>query len=160
MLATAESMFGPGFVWLVVHNEPHATGSSKTLAILNTYLAGSPYAGAHWRKQSDDMNTIDNMAQPGEKAETYVARNKGQIATFGLQNSGRVIDRTGGKQVQAGAADIEPLLCVNVWPHVYLEQFGFAGKRKYLEKWWDSIDWSKVSRHVEHSSGLGHRARE
>lgn len=45
------AMFGPGFVWLVKNAQ------STELRILTTYLAGSPYTAAHWRRQGLDMNT-------------------------------------------------------------------------------------------------------
>ena len=150
MLATADTMFGPGFVWLVaLKNDPL---HSRRLALLNTYLAGSPYAGAHWRRQATDMNTSDNLARKEDTGSEYAYRNRGQIPTYGLQNAqvGGFLDRHVSNKNRpglVGAADVEPLLCVNVWPHVYLEQFGVAGKRQYLEKWWDSIDWPLVGHH-------------
>lgn len=49
LLATAEAMFGCGWVWLVLdHN--------KRFRILCTYNAGTPYGLSH-RRQDTDMNT-------------------------------------------------------------------------------------------------------
>ena len=144
-------MFGPGFVWLVLQkNSTHDT--SPQLRLLNTYLAGSPYVGAHWRRQAADMSTTDNLLRPGEQAHHYAERTEHIVPAYGFQNSGlpnaskggTFLSRSGGPMVP-GSTIIEPLLCVNTWPHVYLEQFGVAGKREYLETWWKSIDWGSVS---------------
>ncbi|PHH84540.1 hypothetical protein CDD83_1788 [Cordyceps sp. RAO-2017] len=50
---TADAMFGPGFIWLV-------KAGPAEYRLLPTYLAGSPYPGAHWRAQPSDMNTLGN----------------------------------------------------------------------------------------------------
>lgn len=39
---------------------------------------------------------------------------------------------------------VKPLLNVSVWQHAYIHDYGVAGKRKYLENWWNCIDWSVV----------------
>ena len=150
MIATADTMFGPGFVWLVGHKRDNQDKRPQ-LRLLNTYLAGSPYVGAHWRKQSVDMNTMDNFVNPREDAPGWAQRNEKQFPTYGLQNSNlqyanrsATFAEKSGKSIVPGIAMIEPLLCVNTWPHIYLEQFGVAGKRQYLEAWWDSIDWPTV----------------
>ena len=36
-------------------------------------------------------------------------------------------------------------MCVNTWEHVYIFDYGVAGKRNYLVKWWDTIDWARIS---------------
>jgi Fe-Mn family superoxide dismutase len=124
-LATAEAMFGPGFVWLVQTNEPQL----GSLRIVPTYLAGSPLSGAHYRRQSHDLNT--------HNADSYQALNK--VGTFG--SAAR--QNTGPKK-PLGGVDMVPLLCVNTWEHVWLNDYGVRGKRKYLEAWWDRIDWGIV----------------
>lgn len=40
----------------------------------------------------------------------------------------------------------QPILCVNTWEHAYLRDYGVGGKRAYLERWWDRIDWEVVER--------------
>jgi Fe-Mn family superoxide dismutase len=124
-LATAEAMFGPGFVWLVQTNDT-TVGS---LRILPTYLAGSPLSGAHYRRQAHDLNT--------HNADSYQALNK--VGTFGSAAK----QNTGPKK-PLGGVDVVPLLCVNTWEHVWLHDRGVRGKRQFLEAWWDKIDWNVV----------------
>ena len=126
-LTTAEAMFGPGFVWLVQTKEPE-----KPLRILPTYIAGSPLSHAHYRRQSIDLNT--------ENPDSYQAKNLNPVGAFG--SAARQVERKPKKAL--GGVDIVPLLCVNTWEHVWLHDYGITGKRKYLEKWWDTIDWDKV----------------
>jgi Fe-Mn family superoxide dismutase len=64
-----------------------------------------------------------------------------------------------------GAADVVPILCVNTWQHVWLRDWGVAGKEGFLEAWWRRINWevvaqklSQVDRHtVSTSSRQGQR---
>lgn len=124
-LATAEGMFGPGFVWLVQTNDTQF----GNLRILPTYLAGSPLSAAHYRRQSHDLNT--------HNADSYQALNS--VGTFGS-----AAKQKEGPKKPLGGVDVVPLLCVNTWEHVWLHDYGVKGKRDYLEKWWSKIDWTLV----------------
>ncbi|KAH0499316.1 hypothetical protein TgHK011_006519 [Trichoderma gracile] len=125
-IVTASAMFGPGFVWLV-------KAGPGDYRILPTYLAGSPYPGAHWRMQSTDMNTVgsDGSARPFFKNQ--------------LLGAGR--RRTG--DLPPGGIELEPLLCLNTWEHAWLLDWGMGvdgkgGKAAYVDAWWNSVDWEKV----------------
>ena len=122
-IATANGMFGPGFVWLVRRNNANMNADEPEMSILTTYIAGSPLPGAHSRRQEQDLNTAENN-------------------TAGIYGSLIGMD----KKMAPGAADIEELLCVSTWQHVWLRDWGFGGKKQYLEAWWDSIDWDQVER--------------
>lgn len=128
-LATAEAMFGPGFVWLVQTNDT----TFGSLRILPTYLAGSPLSGAHYRRQSHDLNT--------HNADSYQSLNK--VGTFGA-----AAKHDQGPKKPLGGVDVVPLLCVNTWEHVWLHDYGVKGKRQFLEAWWNSIDWDMVAQNA------------
>jgi Fe-Mn family superoxide dismutase len=122
-IATASAMFGPGFVWLVKLHGRDAPGQIHPFRLLTTYLAGSPYPGAHWRRQAVDRNT----AAPGPitPADSSSAR-------------------------APGGVDVVPVLCLNTWEHVWLRDYGLGvgghgGKRQFVEEWWKSIDWEGVA---------------
>lgn len=141
-VATAMAMFGPGFVWLVrLNNLP---GRPDAFRLLTTYLAGSPYPGAHARRQGVDMNTVGGAGaspaarQPAESYLAQQARALGRGATMGE------------KAVAPGGVDLVPVLCLNTWEHVWLTDYGVGaggkgGKRAFVEKWWDRINWNEVS---------------
>ncbi|KAK0763146.1 hypothetical protein N5P37_004130 [Trichoderma harzianum] len=124
-IVTASAMFGPGFVWLV-------KAGPGDYRLLPTYLAGSPYPGAHWRMQSTDMNTVGNDGS----ARSYL-RNQ----SLGARR--RVGD------LPPGGIELEPLLCLNTWEHAWLLDWGMGvdgkgGKAAYVDAWWKLIDWEKV----------------
>jgi len=119
MIATANAMFGPGFVWLVKRRTEGISRQHSEFAILTTYLAGSPLPGAHYRKQEQDSNTALRAGSFG--------------ALSGL-----------APKIAPGGANIEVMLGVNTWEHVWLRDYGFGGKKRYLENWWESIDWRVV----------------
>jgi Fe-Mn family superoxide dismutase len=114
LIATATAMFGCGWVWL-------AFDQSHNLRILCTYNAGTPYGASH-RRQSTDMNTGATL---GSTADAY---------TSPLRRAAQ------GTQ----ASWVIPVLNVNCWEHVWVEDFGVMGKETYLEAWWNRIDWSVV----------------
>ncbi|PWW76225.1 manganese and iron superoxide dismutase, partial [Tuber magnatum] len=114
LFAIANSMFGNGYVWLVLDQ----VGS---LRILCTYNAGTPY-GPAYRRQDTDMNTglrLGSELSPYTSAIRHAAKGK-----------------MGGWVI--------PVLNVSVWEHTWLEDFGILGKDDYLKAWWDHIDWVVV----------------
>lgn len=127
-LATANAMFGPGFVWLVKDK------TSGELKILSTYIAGSPYPAAHFRRQPVDMAT-----------QTGYGGNPGDSYKVASRTYGAMGPHSGQTLLAPGAADIHPILCVNTWQHVWLRDWGIAGKDGYLDAWWDKINWEEVS---------------
>ncbi|KAL4786730.1 Manganese/iron superoxide dismutase [Aspergillus varians] len=121
-LATANSMFGPGFVWLAKNLEREGL-----MHIFCTYNAGSPYPAAHARRQPVDMAThTPDTALGNQYAGAMGAHSANQ------------------KALAPGALDIQPILCVNTWEHVWMMDYGIAGKAEYLERWWDRINWNVV----------------
>ncbi|KAF2499186.1 manganese and iron superoxide dismutase [Lophium mytilinum] len=154
-LATANSMFGPGFVWLVKTK----TGYNSSFRILPTYMAGSPLAGAHYRRQPVDMNTQngDSAASLGlsraELGKMGVPTNS--VGAFGAQSASYAKQ----PKLAYGGVDVTPLLCVSTWEHSWLRDWrvggvvdpndpdgvvGPTGKENFLAAWWDRIDWKVV----------------
>ncbi|OTB07539.1 hypothetical protein M426DRAFT_317842 [Hypoxylon sp. CI-4A] len=134
-IATAMGMFGPGFVWLVKNAQ------SEDLRILTTYLAGTPYTAGHWRRQGVDMNTQGFGS--ADTVKSWFDRTK---TGAGADVGGRFIPQN---QTAPGGTDVVPLLCLNTWEHVWLPDYGvgaggLGGKKMFVERWWNVIDWNKV----------------
>ncbi|KAE8150539.1 Manganese/iron superoxide dismutase [Aspergillus avenaceus] len=121
-LATANAMFGPGFVWLAKNLEREGL-----MHIFCTYNAGSPYPAAHSRRQPVDMATHTLETQLGNQF----------AGAMGAHSANQ-------KSMAPGAVDVQPILCVNTWEHVWMMDYGIDGKAEYLERWWDSINWDVV----------------
>ena len=136
-LATADAMFGPGFVWLVQLNE---SAASNPLRILPTYIAGSPLSGAHYRRQSHDLNT--------HNAETHEQLK--QVGSFG--NHKGAANRP---KKPLGGTDVVPLLCLSTWEHTWLHDYGVQGKSEFAAAWWRKIDWDTVRQNASISSAQG-----
>ncbi|KAK2628231.1 hypothetical protein QTJ16_002877 [Diplocarpon rosae] len=141
-VATASAMFGPGFVWLMRDRRGKYT-------LLCTYLAGSPLPGAHYRQQPVDMNTED-----GTIAESIRKLSRGDpVNTVGSHGP------YSEKRLAPGGIDITPVLCVNMWEHVYLADYGVGaggvgGKKAFVESWWHTVDWAKVTDRADPVSQL------
>ncbi|KAI5358811.1 putative manganese/iron superoxide dismutase [Septoria linicola] len=149
MIDTAASMFGPGFVWLVWARNIDSSSASRGSAafssrsgswrLLTTYLAGTPFPEAGYRQQGLDMsNHTPNSYQAYLQQQAQIPGNT--AGAFGPHSqSGRA-----AAKLPPGGTNVMPVLCVNTWQHVYLYDFGVAGKRQYLEKWWNAVDWGIV----------------
>ena len=132
-LDTAASMFAPGFVWLVWCKDVEGTGSKGAWRILSTYAAGTPFPEAGYRQQGIDANT-----QSAASYEKYQATNP--VAAFGSHSlHGKNLSK-----IPPGGTSVAPVLCVSTWEHSYIYDFGLNGKRKYLNDWWEAIDWYRV----------------
>ncbi|KAI1443107.1 manganese and iron superoxide dismutase [Annulohypoxylon stygium] len=134
-LSTAMGMFGPGFVWLV---KPVQT---EQFRILPTYLAGTPFTAAHWRRQGIDMNTQG----PSSREILGEFMNRTQVGA-GANTGSKFVDPS---TAAPGGTDVVPLMCLNTWEHVWLRDYGIGannvgGKRQFVKSWWDVIDWNKV----------------
>ncbi|MCJ1350518.1 MAG: hypothetical protein MMC33_000499 [Icmadophila ericetorum] len=151
-LATANAMFGPGFVWLIRKNTfERGSTSPGSLAILTTYIAGSPYPGAHARLQDRDMATTTTGVHPADTPHSY-ARNRMADKVYGIE--GQAYGHAGshgphsasakGQSLAPQGQDLDVLLAVNTWEHVWLQDYGVSGKKDFLERWWERIDWRKV----------------
>ena len=176
-LTTADAMFGPGFVWLVrVRREldslrgrgagyyDSAVGGAVDLAdyrfaILSTYAAGSPYAGAHNRLQPVDANN-QNAGAPGglDMAARIAAMDQQsqqqppspprleQHST--VQNSVGYFGAAARRSTSYGGVELTPILCVNTWPQAWLLDWTVRGKRQFLDAWWQRIDWVQAMRRM------------
>jgi Fe-Mn family superoxide dismutase len=139
MVVTASSMFGPGFVWLV----KLSNAGNKNYSLLTTYLAGSPYPGAHARRQATDMNTEEDQKSISAHIRNVIKSPAvNTVGSHGQQSK---------KEVAPGGIAVTPVLCLNTWEHVYLPDYGVGdpntgagGKRTYAENWWRRIDWNSV----------------
>lgn len=145
MVYTAAAMFGPGFVWLVKVSQP---GLPVAFKVLTTYLAGSPYPAAHWRRQDMDMNT-----QTGSWDDTAIQHGKAYLdnSSYGMANKRRGAAASERHNHAPGGTNVHPILCLNTWEHVWLWDYGFGasqggGKLKYAENWWKKIDWELVQK--------------
>ncbi|RAL62434.1 hypothetical protein DID88_005000 [Monilinia fructigena] len=142
---TASSMFGPGFVWLMKDR-------FDQLSILSTYLAGSPFPGAHYRRQAKDMSTeSNNMTNYFRQKLTEPPANS--VGAFGPMSKDKKAP---------GGIELTPILCVNTWEHVWIADYGMGaddigGKKVYVENWWNVIDWKVVAELAALSGGSASR---
>ncbi|KAJ9605097.1 hypothetical protein H2200_010487 [Cladophialophora chaetospira] len=147
MLETADAMFGNGFVWLLKDR------AKPDLRILATYNAGSPFKVAAPRRDDTDMATFgggtsiaDQLSGrsgmgPPSTIERDIATGSTRAGSFGDYSPN-------ANRFHTGVLDMEPVLCLNVWQHQWIRDYGVLGKRAYLGAWWDRIDWAKAEQTV------------
>ncbi|QIW99925.1 hypothetical protein AMS68_005443 [Peltaster fructicola] len=135
LVDTASAMFGPGFVWLVWARDPDNVSGVRDggWKILSTYSGGTPYPEAGFMQQSLEMNTSDDAA--------FARYKQSNVGYFGPSS------RIGQEKarIPPGGTTVMPVLCVSTWEHTYIYDYGLKGKLKYLDSFWDTLDWQVVS---------------
>lgn len=126
MLEHANSLFGNGFVWLVRDVGPSFDG--REYRILCTYNAGTPYAEAYHMRQSTDRSSL----------ESKMTRPQNNVGSSGPFSASR------DTKMPSTALLSHPLLCLNVWQHMWVPDYGILGRPVYLSAMWERIDWDKV----------------
>lgn len=161
MLDHANAIFGNGFVWLVKYPITKAgTSSTYGLKVLCTYNAGSPYSEAYKMRQSVDHTTgVDPVRWAQENQNTPFGRSK--YAPMSPQMLSAVGAGRDGFNAP-NRLDAIPLLCINVWHHMWVLDYGLSpvGKETYTKAWWQTIDWNVVGQrsvNAGSSSGFGGR---
>ncbi|QPG74025.1 hypothetical protein FOA43_001344 [Brettanomyces nanus] len=142
LLASANSMKGNGYTWLVHRfikpQQGHQTRDLtrfSSLAVLNTYNNGTPHqfrSGqvSSARRYHEKRSMIENQ----KSAEEMFNMNQIEIPTIAeAQDSYEMFEFT-----------YEPLLAIGVNPSFYLRDYGVFGRKRYLENVWRCIDWSVV----------------
>lgn len=155
LMLTANAMFGPGYVWLVRQDDKLYQRSVGQYRILPTYLAGSPYPGAHWRRQGTDMNNVAGLTdQSGDKVKNYFDSQNHYNSRTPLHGSGSMFQEDQLKK-SPGGAELTPVLCVSTWEHVWLTDYGPGGKFDFLLNWWRVIHWGRVWERSQPTLGAG-----
>ena len=49
-----------------------------------------------------------------------------------------------GSAAGAIGHNLYPLLCVSVFEHAWLGDYGFWGKERYLQRFWDAVNWTRA----------------
>ncbi|KAL1896611.1 hypothetical protein Sste5346_004646 [Sporothrix stenoceras] len=151
--AIAAGMFGPGFIWLVKANNLHQSGrGGDNLRLLTTYHAGSPFPGAHYRRQAVDMNNVGAETAEGNDPAAQWLADQGRAASYPTPPTQPGAPATYPQQVDKrppGGVEVIPLLCLSTWEHVWLRDYGlgadgYGGKAAYVDAWWKAIDWQAV----------------
>ncbi|EME39520.1 hypothetical protein DOTSEDRAFT_56874 [Dothistroma septosporum NZE10] len=144
MLDTAAAMFGPGFVWLVWARNVDGTrgfnGRGGSWRILTTYLAGTPYPEAGYRAQGLDMAT-NNQSSYNAYLQGMPANTAGSFGAFSQSGKEQA-------KIPPGGTSVMPVLSVSTWEHTYIYDYGITGKRNYLDKWWNAVDWGVVEQNA------------
>ena len=77
-----------------------------------------------------------------QNSDSLAALSSTRAGSFGA-SSGSLDARIG-----RGGASHEVMLGVCTWQHFWLKDWGVAGKKRYLEAWWESVDWATVERNA------------
>lgn len=116
-----------------------------------------------------DMGTTTTGIQYTDTASDYVDRGVERNVygvNAGLQQQAYGYAGSHGphsankKQIGPQGQDLNVCLAVSTWEHVWLGQYGVGGKKKFLERWWERIDWGTVETNMQESEGEAQRQRQ
>lgn len=129
LLNSNQAISGDGYTWLVARKSQEAGHGVKVffdkLFIVNTYNSGSPY----------NLNKSENFKQ----LEAAFKTNSNIIDKINSARKEAIMNATYKENVS-----YIPLLAIDASPKTWLHDYGVFGKQEYLERVWESIDWSVV----------------
>lgn len=146
LLVKAESIFGNGYTWLVLSKH------DGRLHLVNTYNNGFVQKKA---PNSSELaaDAAAKQTVEAEEAEDLAAA----LAAHGDRKLNSLEEKLlKHKTIKKGVAqqmrlaeprylhNLQPLLNVSVWQHMWLNDYGAFGKRKYLDSFWEKIDWNVI----------------
>ncbi|KAF8342337.1 Manganese/iron superoxide dismutase [Cantharellus anzutake] len=162
--AAAMGMISSGWIWLV-------TDLQKNLAIIPTYGAGTiivraraqrtprsgPVIGESTRLSSlayspsfGTPNTLtptppaSPLSSPSHSSKSSNHANPNQTRSVNTSASGFT-----GNLTQVGSV-LNPLFCISLHEHAWMTDYGLWGKEEYLKRFWNVLDWEKVSQTFDH----------
>nr|CAG8479769.1 8960_t:CDS:2 [Entrophospora candida] len=117
----ALAIFGSGWTWLV-------KTEYDTLCVVNTYNAEDPNNHPSRFNKTSDKDDIN------QKQDTLTPSNQPLPPpliklSMELPHNSR----------------LTPLLCLNVWEHAYVKQYGILNKSLYIENFWKCINWEVIN---------------
>lgn len=149
--SAAEGMSGSGYLWLVVDKK-------KQLGILPTFGAGTPLVQARYQRGDPDDVLGEELKSLASAKEETPSEGSPAAATDG--DSTRSAAQQLTEQVELLAAqeagpqaravyraivdEINPIMCLNVHERAWLQDHGVWGKEKYIQGFWNVLDWSRI----------------
>ncbi|KAL6949996.1 hypothetical protein ACO0QE_000665 [Hanseniaspora vineae] len=153
LINSSYNIQGDGFTWLMLRRKSEKidlqasfTGDFVAdvheileLCIVNTYNAGSPndYLEKSAALQKKLSNLSSNQNSQHQQQQQSVSSNRGMFLSVEEAQQKYYTDEM--KKTQ-----FIPLLAIDSSPKTWLTDYGVFGKREYLSKLWDHVNWNLV----------------
>lgn len=95
---------------------------------------------------ADELDPLDNDTLPLERQPRprTVAADNAALSTIRRDPTSPPFSLS--SRLRGGQDDLSPLLCISVHEHMWLcGGYGILGKEEYLRRFWNFVDWGKVS---------------
>ncbi|CAG8712896.1 3389_t:CDS:2, partial [Funneliformis caledonium] len=122
----ALGIFGSGWTWLV-------ETENDVLRVVNTYNAGTTLDVT--RTQEKDPNNHPTPSSP------FLSSSKTNVGGINKPSPPPFIKLA---LRPPHKSRFTPLLCLNMWEHAYIKDFGIQGKENYIDSFWGCINWEVV----------------
>lgn len=135
--SAAMGMFSGGYVWLV--KDEHGR-----LGIVPTYGTGTVLVQQRQQRGPSDLVAAvqDGSGEGAAPPEGAQADSRPGLAQ-GTPTS-RFDSLAHGSAAGAIGKNLYPLLCVSVFEHAWLGDYGLWGKERYLQRFWDAVNWTRA----------------
>lgn len=152
LLNSNMAISGDGFTWLVarvykpkiqtMNNQVIGDVKYDKLFVFNTYNAGSPFI----MNKSNIMNNLEKEYKRLEREKTQSSGSNSQsnVSKSASSYYNEILSSEEIKKIAFNDTTYVPLLAIDASPKFWLYDYGVFGKQEYLNRVWDSINWSVV----------------
>ena len=126
----AENAYGQGWIYLV-------EDKTKNLQFLQCNNDGVPYYFGK-RQQLDLNGGIDELSF--NSLANLQKRAAAASGVAGQEKSGVVVADEDEQYL--------PILAINYWDYMYVEDYGVTGKNEYLSNLWDHLNWDVINKRL------------
>ncbi|KAL6946487.1 hypothetical protein ACO0RG_000640 [Hanseniaspora osmophila] len=156
LVNTSYNIQGDGFTWLMLRRKSEKidlqasfTGDFVAdvheileLCIVNTYNAGSP--NDYLEKSAALQKKLSNLSSNQNSAKQSASSNRGTFLSLDEAQMKYYTDEMKKTQFM-------PLLAIDSSPKTWLTDYGVFGKREYLSKLWDHLNWNLIEERLPQS---------
>lgn len=161
LLASNMAISGDGFTWLLARKckpSPNQIVQDSNgnkfdkLFVLNTYNAGSPFT----LDRTQMINTLrakyEEIKKEEENTNSAGEKDMETINTQPDSFSNNILSVEEAKRFAFDNTSYIPLLAIDASPKTWLQDYGVFGKQEYLDRVWESINWTVVESRLPEKS--------
>ncbi|CAO1623273.1 unnamed protein product [Parajaminaea phylloscopi] len=154
--AAALGMSSNGYLWLVVDD------ATSKLAIVPTFGAGTIIVQSRIQKGPRGIERLASVEQRDSAGEAESEAGSASSAAYSptVPETPSIAHEISSftRRTEEMGQRLSPLLCLSVYEHAWLPDWGIWGRETYLSRFWECVNWEAVAQRYTHLVQQQHRS--